>query len=249
MNAPLRIRTVLTTSLLIGLASCTDSSGPPPQPVVTPVDAATATTARVSVRFDGEAPAPTEINMRAAGACAELHPEPVYDRPVDNPGGKLANALVYVKSGLEGRVFPYPTQAVTIDQRGCLYQPRVAALMVGQELRFLNSDPEAHNVRGRPSEVRAWNFMMSRPQSTRSLRFDKPEIGIRVGCDVHPWMSAFVSVLPHPYFGVTGSDGTVELNNLPPGDYTIAAWHETLGEKVVSITLAAKEEKAVVIAY
>jgi len=206
--------------------------------VVTPVDPATAGAIIAQVRFAGPVPTPVAINMAAAGRCADLHPEPVFDQPVQSSGGKLADTLVYIESGLGERTFRFPTEPVVINQRGCLYHPRSVALMVGQPLEFHNSDPEAHNVHGRPVEVHAWNFMMSRPGATRTLYFDAPEIGIRVGCDIHPWMRAYVSVLSHPYFGVSDRDGTVKLTNVPPGHYVVAAWHPTLGERRGEVTLA-----------
>ncbi len=243
-------RSALTAVLVAAIvASCTDSSGPPPQPVVTPVDQATAGAITATVRFAGEVPEPVEINMRASGRCAELHTDPVYDQPVQVSGNKLANVLVYIKSGLGDRKFQFPTEPAIIDQRGCLYHPRIGALMVGQPLQFLNSDPEAHNVRGRPEKVDAWNFMMSRPKSTRTLYFDQPEIGIRIGCDVHPWMHAYVSVLDHPYFGITDEAGEVRLTDIPPGDYIIGTWHETLGTREQPLTLAARGDQALAFAY
>lgn len=230
---------IVLTSLLFAVG-CSDSSGPPPQPVVTPVDEATAGTITARVTYSGEVPEAVAINMRSAGRCAEQHPEPVFDQPVQVTDGKLANVLVFVQKGLEGRAFSFPSEPVVIDQRGCLYVPRVSAVQVGQPLHFLNSDPEAHNVRGRPQTVDAWNFMMSRPQSTRTLYFKESEVGIRIGCDVHPWMSAWVSVLAHPYFGITGTDGAVHLGNLPPGDYVIGIWHETLGTREQNVSLSAR---------
>lgn len=242
-------RSFAVLSLATAIVGCSDSSGPPPQPQVTPVDQATAGSITVHVSYRGEVPAPVEINMRAVGRCADQYTEPVYNQPVQVSDGNLANALVYIKSGLGGRKFRFPTEPVVIDQRGCMYHPRVTALMTGQPLEFLNSDPEAHNVRGRPEKVDAWNFMMSRPKSTRTLYFDKEEIGIRIGCDVHPWMQAYVSVLPHPYFGITGSDGTVRLDNVPPGDYVVATWHETLGTREKSVTLPASGSDSLELSY
>jgi plastocyanin len=149
----------------------------------------------------------------------------------------LADAVVYLKSGLGDRAFAAPTQPVTIDQKGCLYEPRIAAVMVGQTLQFRNSDQEAHNVHGRPKEVEGWNFLMSRHNSTRDVSFDKPEVGILVSCDVHPWMRAYVSVFDNPYFAVTPNDGTVALQSVPPGDYVVAVWHATLGTLVKPVTV------------
>lgn len=246
-----RNKTLSLAALLavVAICGCSDPQGPPPQPVVTPVDSATAGEVAVTLTYTGEIPKPVEINMGSAGRCAEQHTEPVFDQPVQVVDGKLAGALVYIKSGLEGRAFTFPTEPVVINQRGCLYEPRISALRVGQPLQFLNSDPEAHNVRGRPTTVDAWNFMMSRPRSTRTLFFDQPEIGIRVGCDVHPWMKAYVSILAHPYFGITTADGAVRLSNVPPGDYVIGTWHETLGVREQRISLPASGSETVAITY
>ena len=156
---------------------------------------------------------------------------------------------MYIDKGLGDRAFAPPTQPVVIDQKGCLYDPRVAAAMVGQPVDFHNADPVAHNVHGRPRVGGAWNFLMSRPDSTRTMYFEKPETGIRIGCDIHPWMVAYLSVFDHPYFAVTPADGTAVLRPLPPGDYVVAAWHETLGTIRRPVTLAARESLSVDLNY
>jgi plastocyanin len=224
-------------------SACSEPAGPPEQPPFTPIDAAQAGSIRVTVRYDGPVPDPVEVNMRSAGGCANLHPEPVFEHAIKAPGGRLSEALVYIKSGFGDRTFEFPAAPVVIDQRGCQYHPSVAALMIGQPLEFHNSDPEAHNVRGRPESLKGWNFMMSRPKSSRTLYFDKPEIGIAVGCDVHPWMHATVSVLGNPYFGVSGDQGVVSLDRVPPGDYVIGVWHKKLGALEQSVTLEASGSK------
>jgi plastocyanin len=229
---------ILATVLATG---CSDSSAPPAPPAnVTPVDAATAGRIDVDVAFAGEAPAPKEINLRAVAACAALHASPVYDQAVRVSAGKLADAVVYIKDGLGDRPFAFPRTPVVIDQKGCLYAPAVAALMVGQPLKFVNSDPEAHNVHGHPQVNRGWNFMMSQQGSERTVYFAKPEIGAEVRCDVHPWMLAHVSAFAHPYFAVTPADGRATLAQVPPGQYTVAAWHRVLGATEQKVTLDAK---------
>jgi plastocyanin len=243
------LRLFLCGAFSLLFAACSDSSKPPEQKPVTPIDLATAGEIQVRVSFNGTAPAPKLVNMRSTPVCANMHPDPVFEQAVEVEDGRLANVVVYIKSGLGDRTFPFPTGPVTIDQRGCLYKPRIAAVMVGQPLEFRNSDPEAHNVHGRPEVVDSWNFLMSRPNSTRTVYFDKAEIGIRVGCDVHPWMNAFVSVIDNPYFGVTGTDGTVTLTKVPPGEYTVAAWHETLGILSQQVTLAARGTAELQLAY
>jgi len=220
------------------LLACSEDSEPrAPKAGITPVDPATAATLRVKVVYNGVPPSPQPINMSGTPACAAANPEPPYDRPIAAEGGRLDGAVVYIKSGLGERGFPTPGEPVVIDQKGCLYHPRVAAAMVGQGVKFLNSDTEPHNVRGRPQTVKAWNFMIPVQNASRTVELNRSEVGIRVGCDIHPWMVAYVSVFDHPYFGVTKSDGTVVLEKLPPGDYVVAVWHEKLGtlEKSVSV--------------
>src|SRR5262249_15612843 len=146
-------------------------------------------------------------------------PEPVYDQSLVAHDGHLANAVVWIKGGLERWVFAVPTETVTIDQRGCLYQPRVTVAMAGQPVEFLNSDTEAHNIHGRPKVVDAWNFMMSRQGANRSLTFDKAEVAIPIGCDIHPWMAGYLAVPPTPYAAVPSESGTATLNKVPPGTY------------------------------
>jgi plastocyanin len=232
------------------VGGCKDSGSEPPKAVdATPVNPATAGSISVNVRFAGTVPEGQPVNMASTPACAQLHPEPVYDRSLVVSGGNLANAVVYIEKGLESWVLAPPAQPVVLDQKGCLYEPRVAAAMVGQGVEFENSDTEAHNVHGRPKVVEAWNFMMSRQGQTRTVYFTKPEMGIPVGCDIHPWMRAFLCVLPNPYFAVTGRDGQAVLKNVPPGEYTIGVWHETLGTQEQPVTLTAKGEVAIGFTY
>lgn len=224
----------------VALAGCSDSgSAPVAAPAnVTPVDPATAGSIAVSVTYDGPVPPAKTLNMSGVPACAALHTTPVQEAPVVVADGHLAEAVVFIQSGFGTRGFAPPAAAAVIDQQGCLYRPRVAAVMIGQPLQFRNSDPEGHNVHGKPQVVDGWNFLMSRQGSTRDLVFTKPELGIPVGCDIHPWMRAYVSVLDNPYFGVTGADGRVTLRDVPPGEYVIGVWHPTLGTRVQPVTLA-----------
>jgi plastocyanin len=234
--SPLQFIAALVCLALVG---CSDSSsGPPPTPVnVTPVDQSTAGSIRVEVTYNGPARAAQPINMAGTPACAALHSEPVLDPGLVVRDGHLANAVVFIKSGFGDRVFAPPSAPVVIDQKGCMYEPHVAAVMVGQGLEFRNSDQEAHNVHGRTQVADGWNFLMSRPNSTRDVYIKKPEIGIPVTCDVHPWMRAYISVLDNPYFAVTAGDGSVTLPGVPPGEYVVAVWHESLGTLVRPATV------------
>lgn len=224
------------------LAGCSDSDSAPPKPKgpITPVDAATAGSIEVQVAYTGAPPTPKVINMSGTAACAALHSEPVLEQSVAVKDGRLANAVVYIMSGLGERAFTAPSAPVVIDQQGCLYDPRVVALMAGQALEFRNSDQEAHNVHGRPQVVKAWNFLMSRPNSSREVVLDRAEVGIPISCDVHPWMRAYASVFDHPYFAVTPDTGSVTLTTVPPGDYVVGVWHETLGTLSQPVTVPAR---------
>jgi plastocyanin len=246
---PVRHLALLFTAVV--LAACSDSGSGTPAPAanVTPVDPATAGSIAVTVGFSGAAPAPKPINMGGVPACAALHPEPVLDQSVRVANGKLSDVVVYIQSGFGSRGFAAPTEPVVIDQQGCLYHPQVAAVMVGQPLQFRNSDAEGHNVHGHPQVAEAWNFLMSRQGTARDVFFSKPELGIPVGCDIHPWMRAYVSVFDNPYFGVTGADGTINLTSVPPGDYVIGVWHPTLGALVKPVTLAPRGAATVEFAY
>ena len=239
--------------ILLGLAvltSCSDSSAPPKQTVVaTPVDPATAGTIRVDVAYSGTVPPPKEFDMRIAPQCAAQHQQPVYDNSLLVEGGRVANAVVWIKGGLEKWVFAPPAEPVVIDQKGCVYHPHVAAVMVGQAVEFVNSDPEAHNVHARPQVVTPFNFLMSRQGSKRTLTFDKAEVAVPVGCDIHPWMSAYVAVVGNPYFAVTPANGSVTLANVPPGEYVVGVWQEKLGTKEQRVTLEPRGTTSLQFAY
>jgi plastocyanin len=220
------------------LSGCNNSPSTPAQKVVaTPVDPTTAGTIEIKVGYDGPASQPKEISMRSAPQCAAAHASPVFDQSLVVRDGRLLNAVVWIKQGLEGWGFASAPDPVTIDQKGCVYEPRVAAVMVNQPVQFRNSDPEAHNVHGRPQASRSWNFMMSRPGGTRDVIFGQPEVAVPIGCDIHPWMAGYIAVISNPYFGVTPATGVVTLSNVPPGDYVIGVWHEKLGTKESKVTL------------
>jgi plastocyanin len=205
---------------------------------VTPLDPATTGTVQVDVLFEGTPPAMQTLNMSSVSECTALHPGPVPAGDMLVANGRVQNAFVWVKDGLGNRVFAVPEAPVVFDQRGCLYVPHVAGAQVDQTVEFHNSDSFLHNVHGSPKDSRGWNVALSRQGAERSITVDRPEVMIGVRCDLHPWMQAWLGVVDHPYFGVTGPDGRVTLRNVPAGDYTIGVWHERFGTKEAKVTVA-----------
>lgn len=187
------------------------------------------------ITFTGTPEAAAKLKMDADPVCAAAHPDgaPAEDLVVN--GGGIQNVFVYVKEGVKGD-FPAKTEPAVIEQKGCLYQPRVIGLQTGQPLKYLNDDPTLHNVHGMPKNNPQWNFAMPKfVKQKETSDLTKPEIMVHVKCDVHPWMSGYVGVLPHPFFAVSGKDGTYTIEGLPPGEYTIEAWQEKLGSQTAKV--------------
>jgi plastocyanin len=213
---------------------------------VTKIDPATAATITGKVSFEGEKPKQPVIRMDAEAACAALHKEPVYaQQVVVNDNNTLEYVFVYVKEGLGDKTFEVSKDPVVLDQKGCLYHPHMIGVQTGQPLKILNSDPTTHNIHPVPQNNREWNKSMSPGVSPLEQTFAREEVMIPVKCNVHPWMKSYIGVLKHPFFAVTGKDGSFEIKGLPPGDYTIEAWHEKLGTSTQKVTVAAKETKTV----
>jgi len=153
--------------------------------------------------------------------------------------GGLAN--VFVKLDGTFPQSPVPAAPVTIDQENCIYSPRVVGVRVGQTLAAQNSDPLMHNVHGISAEDNGFNVSQPRAGMLRTFQMMSEEMMLRMRCDVHGWMTAYVGVVSHPYFAVSGEDGTFELVGVPPGTYTIRTWHERFGPltQTVSVTAGA----------
>ena len=248
------IRTYLIFPFLsFVLASCSQNTRPMPESkapaqsssALTRVDPATAATIRGVIHFTGRAPAPVQIDMGMDPGCTiSDHDSNFSQQYVVNHGG-LANVYIYVKQGLEDKNFAVPTTPVILDQKGCRYEPHVLALMSGQTLRILNSDPTMHNVHAQPNAPSnpQWNLSQMPKGAPIEKTFHDPEVMMPFKCNQHPWMKAYVNVAANPFYAVSDADGKFEIKGLPPGEYTIAAVHEAAGEKTETLTLSSKEDK------
>ncbi len=256
MKAKYALFVLLAATLGFALVSCgkkeSTETAPAPtaaQPTATPVDQASAGSVSGSVKIEGTPPAPKKINMAAEPSCAAQHSTPATDQEVVVNGGALENVVVYVKEGVGNRSFAAPKTPVTIDQKGCMYSPHVVALHAGQPLNVINSDKATHNIHPVPKNNREWN--KSQPPGAPAIEevFGREEVAVPVKCNVHPWMKSYIAVFKHPYFQVTGSNGSFDLKNLPPGTYTIEAWHEKYGTSDQTVTIGPKESKTITFTF
>ena len=251
----------LFTSLLL-TAACGGGGSQPggtsqPAPASTPAPPAAAAPAAGSgngvisgrVLFEGQAPAQERIQMDADAVCQKAHTSPVYSEVVTvNDNGTLRDVFVYVKAGVQGS-HPTPSETVTFDQKGCHYTPHVFGVMAGQQIKILNSDDTLHNVHALPANSSQFNIAMPKFLKEKVVSFENPEVMVRVKCEVHPWMGAWIGVLNHPFHGVSDSTGAFSLKGLPAGTYTIEAWHEKYGQQTQEVTLAADETKDIAFTF
>jgi plastocyanin len=239
-----RLTSLLLCCACLGAAAACGSGAPessaPAAVSGKKVDASTAGAVAGRVVFEGAVPAAETIRMTSDKACVEnAGPNPQSDALLIGGDGAVRNAFVWVKDGLDpAYTFDTPTTPVVIDQKGCVYAPRVLGVRVGQPIDVVNSDPTLHNVHALPMVNQEFNHGQPVQFSKLSRTFTAPEVMVRFKCDVHSWMAAWVGVVAHPYFAVTGADGAFQLPNLPPGTYTLEAWHEKLETRTVQVTVA-----------
>ncbi len=239
---------LLSASFLILLCASCDQGNKPPQktasatpaptaPAAPAVDKSTAGAIAGTVVFKGAVGKLKTIDMTQDPSCP-TEPQTPDVLMVNN--GKLANVFVYVKDGLGQFSFPTPGDPVVLDQKGCRYAPHVLGLMTGQPLKITNSDLTEHNIHPMPKSNAGWNESQMARSAPLVKSFQQPDLMMPVQCNQHPWMKAYVNVLPHPYFAVSGPDGSFQIKDLPPGEYTLAAVHEKLGEQDLKIKVSPK---------
>lgn len=197
------------------------------------------------VKFTGTAPRNPAIDMSEEAACKSKYTTtPTEEIVVAGPANALSNVFVYVSAGVPaGQTFPAPATPVVLDQSGCRYHPHVFGVRVGQPVEIRNSDPVLHNIKAVAKKNRPFNVSQPTANMKTTRTFTAPEVMVNLECNVHGWMKAFVGVRPDPFFAVSGSDGSFTIKDLPPGTYTIEAWHEKFGTQTATVTIAGTESK------
>jgi plastocyanin len=234
--------TILVATTLAALTALGCSRGrqeapsPAPAPSAGAPAAAPVGSAQISgrIRYEGP-PVPSPVAVEMSPECRALNTEGLMRQPVRVQDGGVADAVVYVK-GPSG-AYPASSQPVVLDQKGCAYTPASVAVQIGQPLLVRNSDATMHNVHLRPNVNRDFNTSQPQKGMESTQTFDKEEALMPVGCDVHPWMRAHISVFSHPFFAVSGPSGTYEIKSLPAGTYEIEAVHPRLKPVTGKVTV------------
>ena len=256
----MRLRNVwvhaLGVTLSVSLTACgggQESSTPattaaPAAPGASKIDPSTAGDVKGTITLTGAAPKNEPIRMNADPICVKQTASQgaqTQETFVVSGDGKLANVFVYVKDGLGNYTYDPPSGGAKLDQHGCRYTPHVFGVRVGQPIEIINSDPTLHNIHAMPKANPEFNNGQPIQGMKMNHTFKAKEVMVPFKCDVHGWMNAYVGVLDHPFFAVSKEDGSFEIKGLPPGTYTIEAWHEKLGATTQSVTIGAKESKEV----
>ena len=255
MNKQTKVWLVLSIALSVALAAAcgggaTNSTNPPANTEATGATAYSGPTGTVTgvISYNGTAPAPKKIDTSADPVCGQKNPNLVTDDTMVTDG-KLANTFIYVKEGtVEGgkKITDYawatPNTAAQLDQNGCHYAPHVMGVQVNQKISITNSDATQHNIHPTPKLNPEWNQTQANGAAPIEKSFARPEVLIPVKCNQHPWMKAYIGVMRHPFFAVSGKDGAFEIKGLPPGSYTVVAWREGGAngtEKTMNVTVPA----------
>lgn len=195
------------------------------------------------VTYEGTPAKMKPIDMSKEPSCAKMYTTPpMAESVVTGAGNSLENVVVYISAGAPDEAVP--TTAAVFTQKGCRYIPHVLAFQVNQELKIQNEDQTSHNIHPLPKINREWN--KSQPPGTPPIseKYDKAEI-FPVKCNVHPWMHGNFAVLKNSHYAVTGDGGGFSLVNLPPGKYTVTAWHESYGDQTQDVTINGSETKTI----
>jgi plastocyanin len=235
--------TAATTPAPIPPAAAAPSPTPPPA-AAKPSAGTAALVGRV--KYNGEPPKRRPINFGPEKKCHEGHEgdPPTDDTLVVSPAREVQWVTVRIAGKVPGTFQP-PAEPAVLDQKGCMFAPHVLPVMVGQPVQIRSSDPVLHNIRSEATLNPSFNRNLPKAGDSMTIKFDSAEMGMKLKCDVHFWMAGYIHVIPHPFFAVTGPNGSFAINNVPPGAYRLEAWHEKLGKLTQDVTVQTGESKAV----
>lgn len=201
------------------------------------------------VRLMATAPPNAVIRMGGDPRCskAAAGKRITQDIVVRSADGGLANVFVNLQGSFPST--PAPSQPVTIDQQGCLFVPRMSGARVGQTLQVTNSDPTGHNVHSLSEHGNAFNVMQPKQGMMNKFPLKSEDLVMRIKCDLHSWMIAYVGVVRHPYYAVSGGDGAFTIARVPPGRHTIQTWHEQYGRLTRTVDVKAGQTATVDVVY
>ena len=240
----------IALSLLVVASSCGGKKADTNAPESTAAAKYSGPTGTVSgvVAFTGTPPAPKKIDSSADPVCGQKNPNLETEDTVVKDG-KLANVFVYIKDGTtaDGKKvgdfkWDAPATSVQLDQNGCHYHPHVLGVVVNEPISITNSDPTQHNVHFTPKNNPDWNQGQANGAPALVHKLARAEVLVPVKCNQHPWMKAYIAVSKHPFFAITEKDGSYSLKGVPPGKYTVVAWHEGGAngtEQKMDVTVAA----------
>lgn len=194
-----------------------------------------------TIKLEGTAPRQKPIDMSKEPYCQKLHADhPVtLENVVVGSNGGLQNVVVYISQGLPAAAASQvPSEKPKWDQKGCQYIPHVMALDVNQHFLVVNSDPTSHNIHPLPTKNSQWNKSQPPGAPPFDVTWTDEEVPIPVKCNIHPWMHGYMVAVKGPT-AASDSNGSFTLNGVPPGSYTLTAWHETYGTQTQKVTVAA----------
>jgi hypothetical protein len=228
---------------------CEEHARSSPPPNAKRVDQSKAANVTGRVLVEGNVPDNPPIKVDADPVCARANAEGATFETFLVKDGGLENVFVYLKDGLGDYYFDTPAEPVKLDQQACRYKPHVFGIQARQPLEVSNSDPTLHNVHAVATANREFNFGQHVQGMKNTATFTRPEVMVRIKCDVHNWMSAYAGVVEHPYYAVTSGGGRFELKHVPAGTYTVEAWHEKLGTQTQKVTLAENGSREMIFTF
>jgi plastocyanin len=189
------------------------------------------------VSYAGTAPEPETIKITKDQAVCGKTPQVESSLLVSADKG-VKNVVVKITDPKDGKTMTAPEQNATVDQNGCKFNPRVTIVAAGAPVDILNSDGILHNIHTYPEHNKPFNKAQPKFRKKMTEKFPEPDV-IRVACDVHSWMTGYLIVAGHPYFGLSNDAGSFRIADVPVGSYTVEYWHEKLGKQTARVTVPA----------